>query len=73
VASPVLLETVQAHPVVSTLYGTSEVAAFLDSESRVALVANVDLIHLRPLVAMLSEREKIVTVNIDACPDTQLP
>lgn len=55
-------------PVVASLYGTADVSAFLESRAEFAIVANIEITQLRPLVALLLEHGKVPLINVDATP-----
>ena len=57
----------QRHPVIATIYGLEQVDAFIASDAEVAIVANVELRKLIPLIGQLTKAGKEIVVNIDSC------
>lgn len=63
-----LLASLQRHPVMATLFGPGSLGPFLDGQCELAIVANVDLARLSPLLALIRRHGKLAFVNIDSCP-----
>ena len=54
-------------PVIATLYGAEQLGAFLKSAAGIAIVANIELRRLQPVLAAIAEADKYAIVNIDSC------
>lgn len=55
------------HPVIATLYGVDQINTFVGSPAEIAIVANVELRKLAPVIATLNRAGKFAIVNIDSC------
>ena len=55
------------HPVIMAVYGMDRLEAALASRAQVCIIANIDLIKLQPVLALLEKADKYVIVNIDSC------
>lgn len=63
-----LYRSLRRRPVIATLFGPALVGRFLDSSAELAIIANIELLKLRPLLAMIGQQGKQAFVNIDSCP-----
>lgn len=62
------LSRLHRQPVVASLYGPADVSTFLESRAEFAIVANIEITQLRPLIALLVEHGKLPLINVDATP-----
>lgn len=62
-----LVERLQHHPVIASLYGLDKIELFMASPVTTAIVANVELRKLQAVVELLMEAGKQLVINIDSC------
>lgn len=55
------------HPIIMAIYGIDRLKTALTSRAQVCIIANIDLIKLQPVIALLAKADKYVIVNIDSC------
>ncbi len=63
-----LREELRRHPVIAVLFGPDGAPAFVQSDSRFCLLANIELRRVPRIVRVLQERDRHVILNLDAIP-----
>lgn len=55
------------HPVIMAIYGVEQLKVAIESEAKVCIIANIDLLKIQPVINLLTQADKFVIVNIDSC------